>query len=892
MVAVAASAPGQGASAAEFAAAATQAGLPSPGQQGRGQGQGQGPQGGGGFGGGDGGRMMRKGWVTPVPISRLPGGEGGGGGGGGDGGGGGGGGRIGAPISMAQATVMVGSVSTTEFAFSNEQTGQVSVVVGNHLSFSYNLGPGPAMVKFADLNNDGTADLIVSDSAADSVLVFLGQANGVFGTGAGEFRSFAVGVDPAGITIGNVSTDSGLYSGPSDLIVADKGSDDVTILLGEGRGSAWTMTPSPSPIQLPDGSAPVWTVLTDVNRDGSPDLLVLNSGSDDVYLYRGDGGSFDVGDPTVLPVGEGPDEMFVGHFDHRPGLDLVTVNSGSNDLTFISSFATPAPDTTTYSSGGTQPDAAFAIDAGQGGALDLVVANGGDGRLALLQPGDVGLQLAGIITRSDLPTPTAIAPGDVSGGQIDVYAATAGLDAAAILQFDLGPASNYLSVPADSAAATNAGDGELSAQLLPLGDSPLDIVAVLWNGGDDPAARAPSPNTAYYARGEGQGDGPVVATAAVDGESGDPEPSLPPAPQGDPTSYIRFVLDLDRGLDRARLEVDAVAAGDSGEDRDGEVPSALARPARRPRRPGRRRRPQLALDRGAGRPDALVGPAGQGPRHAVGPRRRAADGDGVLGRGRPVRPGAGDLLDRPGRPADPQGLAAPPARVPAEGRAAPGLRPCRRAALTPMMGAGGASRSLRPRAACRVAEAGASRSPSGGSPLMDRSHLGRIISRARALALAFGSLLLVAAPASAQFGGGYGGGYGGFGGGYGGGYGGYGGGYGGVVGGYAPGLGLGGYGYGYGYGYGQILNPYRSLPEYAGTGSAGLGYPGIGGPNPYFSMGLSPLAVANLQAERAFLGRTAPGATAAPSHTTFDYRSIRATPGQPRPGSGSFGLPR
>ena len=165
---------------------------------------------------------------------------------------------------------------------------------------------------------------------------------------------------------------------------------------------------------------------------------------------------------------------------------------------------------------------------------------------------------------------------------------------------------------------------------------------------------------------------------------------------------------------------------------------------------------------------------------------------------------------------------------------------------------------------------------------MDRSHLGRIISPARGLALALGALLLAAFPASAQYGGGFGGGYGG---GFGGGYGGYGGGY-------APGLGLGGYGPGYGYGYGPVLDPYRALPEYAGTGSAGLGYPGIGGPNPYFSMGLSPLAVANLQAERSFLGRTSPGAVAAPSHATFDYRSIRATPGQPKPGSGSFGLPR
>ena len=55
----------------------------------------------------------------------------------------------------------------------------------------------------------------------------------------------------------------------------------------------------------------------------------------------------------------------------------------------------------TYTSGGSQPDAAFAVDLNHDGVLDLVVANGGDGRVALLQGGSVGLQLAQVISRSD-----------------------------------------------------------------------------------------------------------------------------------------------------------------------------------------------------------------------------------------------------------------------------------------------------------------------------------------------------------------------------------------------------------------------------------------------------------------------------------------------------------
>ncbi len=111
--------------------------------------------------------------------------------------------------------------------------------------------------------------------------------------------------------------------------------------------------------------------------------------------------------------------------------------------------------------------------------------------------------------------------------------------------------------------------------------------------------------------------------------------------------------------------------------------------------------------------------------------------------------------------------------------------------------------------------------------------------------------------ASAQIGyGGFGGGYGGLGGiGYGG-YGGFGavgglggvnvGGYGGNYGGYPLYGAINGYNAGYGNTFGLGLVP----PAYVGTGTAGLGPIGIGGINPLFGLGLSPLAIHNAVAEQ------------------------------------------
>ena len=157
----------------------------------------------------------------------------------------------------------------------------------------------------------------------------------------------------------------------------------------------------------------------------------------------------------------------------------------------------------------------------------------------------------------------------------------------------------------------------------------------------------------------------------------------------------------------------------------------------------------------------------------------------------------------------------------------------------------------------------------------------RITRRPHYWGLVCAALLVTANPASAQFGGvgfgGYGGGgyggYPGFGGGYGGGgYGGFGG-FGGGYGGFAT-TGYNGYGgvygslggnYGgyplyatinaYNLGYGNTAGLGLVPPAYVGTGTAGIGPIGIGGTNPLFGLGLSPLAIHNAVAEQSLRQR-------------------------------------
>jgi hypothetical protein len=249
-----------------------------------------------------------------------------------------------------------------------------STVLANHSTGLLD----PGAIKLADMNGDGVPDLIVANSGSNNVLIFPGLGNGQFGPAVNGGNGYFAGTNPVGISVADLTGSVWPNGEPRlDLVVADEGSNDVAILLNKGNFS-FTHGPRLSS----GGIGPVSTVAGYFTGGTSQDLLVTNSGSNNVTLLQGVGGGF-FKPATASPfsVGIDPVQSFVGNFDGKT--DLVTVNAGSNDLTLVSDFNGPNPVTTTISSGGLDPETAFAFESGSG-FEDLVVGNTGDGVLALL----------------------------------------------------------------------------------------------------------------------------------------------------------------------------------------------------------------------------------------------------------------------------------------------------------------------------------------------------------------------------------------------------------------------------------------------------------------------------------------------------------------------------
>jgi hypothetical protein len=362
-------------------------------------------------------------------------------------------------VGLAVSSVSSNSSPTLIIA----DQGRDQVVVQNGLqkqrtvladSTSGLLVPGSPVL--ADLNGRGILDLIVPNSGSNNVLVYPGRGNGQFGPELNGGKGFVTGTDPVGVTVANLN-------GRPDLVVADEGSNDVTILLNQATThGGFTFVPGPRlnlKTATQQGIGPLATAIVPSSTGGPASLAVSMSGSKQLWVIPGVGGGFfNDQNPTVFNVGTNPGQILFGNFDGRP--DLVTLNAGSNDLTLISDFASPDSTISRILSQGVDPETGFSFPSGDG-FDSLVVGNTGDGVLALFLGGSGGLSFSTTMTESDVPSPTALAFSGLTGGQVQFFAATAGLEEAIPLALTIPPGPPNV------------------AQLVPLNASSLSLVGTL-----------------------------------------------------------------------------------------------------------------------------------------------------------------------------------------------------------------------------------------------------------------------------------------------------------------------------------------------------------------------------------------------------------------------------
>jgi len=187
---------------------------------------------------------------------------------------------------------------------------------------NYAVGSFPRSVAVGDFNADGRPDLAIANFSSNNVSILLGIAP----PNAGTFQpavNYAVGTNPGSVAVADFNAD-----GRPDLAVANRFSNNVSVLLGNANG---TFQPA---INYAVSGGPVSVAPGDFNADGRPDLAVANQFNNNVsILLRNIDGTFQ---PAVsYAVGSLPQLVAVGDFnaDGRP--DLVTANFSIGNVSIL-----------------------------------------------------------------------------------------------------------------------------------------------------------------------------------------------------------------------------------------------------------------------------------------------------------------------------------------------------------------------------------------------------------------------------------------------------------------------------------------------------------------------------------------------------------------------------
>ncbi|CAM4751337.1 unnamed protein product [Rotaria magnacalcarata] len=179
----------------------------------------------------------------------------------------------------------------------------------------------PLSAIVSDLNDDIQLDIVVANSGTDTVGIFLGNENGTFQsqlTYSTGYRSQSYSV-----VVGDFNSDN-----QPDIVAANHGTNSIGILIGYGDGTFAIVR-----LYSLGTSRPVLAAAADLNNDKHLDIILVNydTSSIDILLDYGNA-YFSIQARYSTGYDSRPCSIVVADLNQDNRLDLVISNSGTNNV--------------------------------------------------------------------------------------------------------------------------------------------------------------------------------------------------------------------------------------------------------------------------------------------------------------------------------------------------------------------------------------------------------------------------------------------------------------------------------------------------------------------------------------------------------------------------------
>ena len=322
-------------------------------------------------------------------------------------------------LVTAHSVAASGLLPSTTYHYrvkSRDPAGNLTVGADNSFTTTASLfGPGASFgagshthsVVIVDVNGDNKMDLVTANAGADNVSVLLGDGAGSFAPAV----SYGTGSQPKSVTFGYLNADANL-----DLVTANQGTSNVSVLLGNGNGTFQPRTDIPACTNSHEAT------IADLNGDTKMDIACAGWGAPFVGVLLGNGnGTFA---PVVsYPAGPAPHSIVAGYFNADTALDLAVADHDGTAISVLLGNGNGTLPAEVRLHRRHRPHSLRMSDLDGDGNLDLVNVNdGSDNVTVLMGNGDGTFNPAVSYPAGNTPKGVAIA--DIDGdGKLDVLAA-------------------------------------------------------------------------------------------------------------------------------------------------------------------------------------------------------------------------------------------------------------------------------------------------------------------------------------------------------------------------------------------------------------------------------------------------------------------------------------
>ena len=217
--------------------------------------------------------------------------------------------------------------STLDIVFASHDSYNITILSGDGQG-GFTVSPNsPVVMKngshphthglaIGDLNKDGKHDLVTGNNADNDVAVALGDGNGGF-TKAKD-SPFPVGQAPYPLAIGDVNNDLNPDIVASSTLQGGQPGRSLTLLLGDGLGG---FQRSPVPVRT---NNPGYVSIGDINGDQNPDLVATHLERNELTVLLGDGrGNFIESAASPFNLGHSAWQVEIKDINHDGKPDIL-----------------------------------------------------------------------------------------------------------------------------------------------------------------------------------------------------------------------------------------------------------------------------------------------------------------------------------------------------------------------------------------------------------------------------------------------------------------------------------------------------------------------------------------------------------------------------------------